>query len=76
MMNFLIYWFIRKKVEEHLLCVRVEETVLNKIIETIDRIVIGKQLTSIWEKKGDTGMRRSKLPRDAPFYERVLETTE
>jgi hypothetical protein len=54
----------------------VEETVLNKIIENIDRKGIGRQLTNIWEKKGDTYIRRSKLPRDAPLYERLLETTE
>jgi len=53
-----------------------EETVLNKIIENIDRKGIGRQLTSTWEKKGDTYIRRSKLPRDAPLYERLLEMTE
>jgi hypothetical protein len=54
----------------------VEETVLNKIIENIDRKGIGRQLTSIWEKKGGTYIRRSKLPQNAPLYERLLEMTK
>jgi hypothetical protein len=54
----------------------VEESVRNKIIENVERKGTDRQLASFWEKKGGTYVRKSKLPHDAPLYERLLEMTE
>ena len=55
---------------------RVEETVRNKIMEDINRQDIGSQFTGLWERKGDAYVRRSRLPQDAPLYDRLREMTE
>lgn len=50
---------------------RVEETVRFKILEDIDRQYIGRYFTGLWERKGNVYVRRSKLPQDAPLYDRL-----
>jgi hypothetical protein len=55
---------------------RVEETVRYKIMEDIDRQEIGRHFTGLWERKGDAYVRRSKLPEDAPLYDRLREMAD
>jgi hypothetical protein len=55
---------------------RVDEKVRFTILEDIDRQHIGRQFTGIWERKGDAYVRKSKLPQDAPLYDRLLEMTD
>jgi hypothetical protein len=55
---------------------RIEEIVRLRILEDIDKQYIRRQFTGIWERKGDTYVRRSKLPQDAPLYKRLLEMTD
>lgn len=54
----------------------VEQTVRDKISEDIDRQDIGRHFTGIWERKGDAYVRRSKLPLDAPLYNRLREMAD
>jgi len=55
---------------------RVEETVRSKIMKDINRQDIGSQFTGLWERKGDAYVRRSRLPQNAPLYDRLREMTE
>jgi len=55
---------------------RVEEPVRFKILEDIDRQYIGRYFTGCWERKGNVYVRRSKLPRNAPLYERLREMAD
>jgi hypothetical protein len=54
----------------------IDQTLRDKISGDIRRGDMGRYFTGTWERRGDSYVRRTKLPQDAPLYDRLREMAD